>query len=108
KVNVSLRCKKIAGGVQSLYLDFYPPITNLSTGEPTRREFLKLYIKEKTRTPFDKQNNANTLQLAEQIKQKRINELNKSEVYTEWEKERLEKKKTNQKKINSNIKKKNK
>ena len=54
---VSLREKKISKGRKSLYLDFYPPIPHSETGEPTRREFLGLYIFEKCKTPFDKQHN---------------------------------------------------
>ena len=41
---VTLRQKKISKGRQSLYLDFYPAIPHPETGEPTRREFLGLYI----------------------------------------------------------------
>lgn len=41
---VTLRQKPISGNRQSLYLDFYPAITNPETGEPTRREFLKLFL----------------------------------------------------------------
>jgi len=51
---VSLRQKKISKGRKSLYLDFYPPIPHPETGEPTRREFLGLYIFEKPKTPIDK------------------------------------------------------
>ena len=41
-------------------------------------------------TPIQKQDNKQTLLLAEQIKQKRDNELNKPEVYTAFELERIE------------------
>ncbi|MEO9967180.1 MAG: site-specific integrase [Reichenbachiella sp.] len=88
-IKVTLRQKKISKARKSLYLDFYPSIPNPKTGEPTRREFLGLYILEKPKTPLDKQSNKETQQLAEQIKQKRKNELNKPEIYTEYEKERL-------------------
>ena len=47
---VTLRQKKISKGRKSLYLDFYPPIPHPETGEPTRREFLGLYIFEKPKT----------------------------------------------------------
>jgi hypothetical protein len=89
---VTLRQKKISKGRQSLYLDFYPAIPHPETGEPTRREFLGLYIFEKPKTPIDKQHNKETLQLAEQIRQKQENLLNKPEIYTEYEKEQLRKK----------------
>lgn len=41
---VTLRQKPISGNRQSLYLDFYPPITHPETRELTRREFLNLFI----------------------------------------------------------------
>jgi integrase len=41
---VKLRQRAISGNRQSLYLDFYPPITHPETGEPTRREYLGLYL----------------------------------------------------------------
>jgi len=88
-IKVKLRQKSISGNRQSLYLDFYPAIPHPETGEPTRREFLGLYIFDKTKKPLEKQQNKETLQLAEQIKQKRENNLNKPEIYTGYEKERL-------------------
>jgi integrase len=88
-IKVKLRQKAISGNRQSLYLDFYPAIPHPETGEPTRREFLGLYIFEKPKTPIDKQHNKETLQLAKQIRQKRENYLNKPEIYTGYEKEQL-------------------
>ena len=102
---VTLRQKKISKGRQSLYLDFYPAIPHPETGEPTRREFLGLYIfseaekdnngKERKikRSPSDKQHNIDTLKIAESIRQKRENFLNKPEIYSEYEKDQLRKKK---------------
>ena len=86
---VKLREKPISGNRKSLYLDFYPAIHHPETGEPTRREFLGLYLFEKAKNPIDKQSNKETLQLAEQIRQKRENYLNKPEIYTGYEKEQL-------------------
>ena len=86
---VSLRQKKISKGRKSLYLDFYPPIPHPETGEPTRREFLGLYIYEKPKTPIDKQHNTETLKIGESIRQKRENFLNKPEIYSHYEKEQL-------------------
>jgi len=86
---VKLRQKEISGNRQSLYLDFYPPIPHLETGAPTRREFLGLYVYEKAKTAIDKQHNKETLQIAEQIRQKRENHINKPEVYTGYEREQL-------------------
>jgi integrase len=88
-IKVKLRQKKISGNRQSLYLDFYPAITHPETGDPTRRKFLGLYLFDKPKNPFDKQSNKETLQLAEQIRQKKENNLNKPEVYTGYEKEQL-------------------
>lgn len=70
-IKVTLRQKAISGGRQALYLDFYPPIANPDTGKASRREFLKLYIMDKAKTPNDKQHNKETLALAENIKAKR-------------------------------------
>ena len=88
-IKVKLREKKISGNRQSLYLDFYPAIPHPETGKQTRREFLGLYLFDKTKNPIDKQSNKETLQLAEQIRQKRENYLNKPEIYTGYEKEQL-------------------
>ena len=101
---VTLRQKKISKGRKSLYLDFYPPIPHPETGEPTRREFLGFYIfdevvKEKNGkskkvklSPIDKQHNTETLKIAESIRQKRENFLNKPEIYSEYEKLQLQRK----------------
>jgi len=100
-IKVKLREKQISGNRQSLYLDFYPAVPHPETGEPTRREFLGLYVNaEKVKdgsgkiksiklSPIDKQHNKETLQLAEQLRQKRENHLNKPEIYTGYEKEQL-------------------
>lgn len=88
-IKVKLREKKISGNRQSLYLDFYPAIPHPETGEPTRREFLKMYLFDKPKDFIDKQHNKETLQLAEQIRQKRENYINKPEIYTGYEKEQL-------------------
>jgi integrase len=96
-VKVTLREKKISKGRKSLYLDFYPPIPHQETGEPTRREFLGLYINEKPKTPVDKLHNSETLAIAESIRQKRDNFLNKPEIYSVYEKEQLRIKEQGQK-----------
>ena len=96
-IKVKLRQKKISGSRLSLYLDFYPPIPHPITGEPTRREFLKMFIIEKAKSIIDKQHNKETLELANQIRQKRENHLNKPEIYTGYEKEQLRLKKQGEK-----------
>jgi len=88
-IKVKLRQKEISKGRKSLFLDFYPPIPHPQTGKPTRREFLGLYILEKTKSPIDKQHNSETLKIGESIRQKRENFLNKPEIYSEYEKEKL-------------------
>ncbi|PZX16449.1 site-specific recombinase XerD [Breznakibacter xylanolyticus] len=88
-IKVKLRQKPIKGNKQSLYLDFYPPIQNIKTGELTRREFLRLYIVDKPKTPIEKQHNTDTLRIAESIRIKRENNLNKPEIYSQFEKEQL-------------------
>jgi len=100
-IKVKLRQKPISGKRLSLYLDLYPPIINPQTGELTRRDFLGLYIHSETEkdekgkvkkislSPLEKQHNKETLQLAEQIRHKRENHLNKPEIYTGYEKEQL-------------------
>ena len=112
---VTLRRKKISNNRESLYLDFYPPIEHPKTGEPTRREFLKMFlfspvkvIQQKRKTGIkeilvysldpaenDKYiiHNNETLAQAEQIKQNRQNAINKPEIYSPYEKEILLQKK---------------
>ena len=51
-IKVKLRERKISGNRQSLYLDFYPAIPHPETGEPTRREFLKMYLFDKAKNPI--------------------------------------------------------
>lgn len=86
---VSLRQKKISKARKSLYLDFYPPIPHPKTGEPTRREFLGLYIFERPKSSFDKTHNKETLKIGQSIRQKRENYLNKPEIYSLYEKEQI-------------------
>ncbi len=73
---VKLRKKPISGNRQSLYLDFYPAIPDAKTGEPTRREFLGLYVFDEPKTAIDKQHNKDT-------------QSNKPEIYTEFERNQL-------------------
>lgn len=86
---VTLRKKSISKKRFSLYLDFYPAVIHPNTGELTRREFLGLYIFDKPKNQFDKLHNTETIQIAEQIRQKRDNNFNKPEIYSGFEKEQL-------------------
>jgi integrase len=87
-IKVKLRRKDISGKRQSLYLDFYPPIS-MDGGKPTRRQFLNLYIFEKPKNVNDKKHNSDTLDIAERIRQNKDNFLNKPEIYSEEEKQKL-------------------
>jgi integrase len=89
-VRVKLRSKKISKGRLSLFLDFYPPIINVNSGKPTRREFLTMTVLENPKTFLEKKNNEDTQKIAEQLRAMRENELSKPEIYNQFEKERLE------------------
>ena len=88
-IKVTLRKKPISGNRDSLYLDFYPAVISPKTKKPTLREFLGLYLYMRPKNPFDKQHNADAMDIALSIRQKRINELNKPEIYTDFEKQQL-------------------
>jgi integrase len=92
-VKVTLRKKPISGKRHSLYLDFYPAVMNSENGKKTRREFLGLYVFDSTRNPLDKVHNTNTLNIAEQIRQKKESEFNKPEIYSALEQEQVKKNK---------------
>lgn len=88
-IKVKLRQKAISKNRHSLYLDIYPPIPHPETGALTRREFLGMYLYDLAKNPIDRLHNKETLELAEQIRQKRENYINKPEIYTGYEKEQL-------------------
>ncbi len=92
-VKVTLRKKPISGKRHSLYLDFYPAVYNPESGELTRREFLGMYIHDNTRKLLDKMHNINTLNTAEQIRQKKESQFNKPEIYNTLEQEQIKKNK---------------
>lgn len=77
--NVTLRSKKLANGKLSLYLDYYPEIINPKTGKPTRREFLKLKIFENPKNEIEREHNSTQVQLAEQIRAKRLLDIRNKE-----------------------------
>lgn len=89
-IKVTLRKKTISKGRKSLYLDYYPEIPHPITGEPTRREFLGLYIVDKPKTPIDKLSNSETMKIAETKRAIKENALNKPEIYSDFEKEQLD------------------
>ena len=86
---VKLRKKPISGNRESYYLDFYPPIPHPETGEPTRRQFLGMYLYLKPKGPVDKQHNKDTEEIAKHIRQRKEAELNKPEIYSGYEKDQL-------------------
>nr|WP_315242071.1 site-specific integrase [uncultured Flavobacterium sp.] len=89
KINITLRKKAVSKGRQCLYLDFYPPIKHALTNQLTRREFLKLYLYDKPKSLVEKMSNEESLRIAELIKIRRQTELNKDNIYSEFEKEQL-------------------
>lgn len=89
KTIITLRKKAISQGRMSLYLDFYPPVWNAAANDYTRREFLKLYIYQKPADQHQKLSNSENLHTAELIRARRQNEINKSEIYSAFEKEQL-------------------
>lgn len=93
---VTLRKKKITKGRKSLYLDFYPAIINPKTGKPTRREFLRMYIFQKPKTSTERQHNKDNLRIADAIRQRRENEVNKPEIYSAYEREILKRQEINE------------
>jgi integrase len=88
-IKVALREKKITGNRKSLFLDFYPAIPHPKTGKPIRKEYLGLYLFENEKSPINKQHNSETLKIAESIRQRKENILNKPEIYTAYEQEQL-------------------
>jgi hypothetical protein len=112
KVKVTLRFKLLDTGRESLYLDYYPAITDPETGKPTRREFLQMHVtplkdknglpKPETRKKIEEypkikyehsDRDLDTIRTAELIRLNRKNELEKTAIYTETEKELLKAKK---------------
>jgi integrase len=86
---VKLRQKKISGGRHSLYLDYYPPVSDPKTGKPTRREFLRLFVYDKPKNIDEKKHNKEDLERAEQIFLNRKNQVGKPEIYSGYEQEQL-------------------
>jgi len=89
KINVTLRKRTLPSGKITLYLDFFPPIYNAKTREFSRREYLGLYLISKPKNNIDKAMNTENLHKAEMICANRLNELNKQQIYTPFEQERL-------------------
>ncbi|MNS67155.1 Tyrosine recombinase XerD [compost metagenome] len=88
-INVTLRKRTLPSGKITLYLDFFPPVYNAKTREFSRREYLGLYLVSKPKNNIDKAMNSENLHKAEMICANRLNELNKQQIYTPFEQERL-------------------
>lgn len=86
---VKLRQRTISKNRKSLYLDFYPAILVPGAEKPTRRLYLGIYLFDKPKDVLEKRHNKEALQIGEQIRQGRENQLNKPEVYTDFEKNQL-------------------
>ena len=99
-VKVTLRFRNLDKGKEALYLDFYPPITDIETGKPSRREYLGMFVfpqknrqgellKDKNRKNRYSPTDTETIRLAEIIRNNRQNELDKANIYTDAEAEIL-------------------
>ncbi|MCD8306366.1 MAG: site-specific integrase [Prevotella sp.] len=81
--NPKLGAKMLSDGRESLFLDYYFGYTktiNEQTGKEgvkvdRRREFLKLYLWTAPRTPFERQHNKETMELARRVRYERGQEL---------------------------------
>ncbi|UUW08441.1 site-specific integrase [Flavobacterium plurextorum] len=88
-INVTLRKRTLPSGKITLYLDFFPAVYNPKTREFSRREYLGLYMVAKPKSNIEKEMNLENFWKAEIICANRLNELNKQQIYTPFEQERL-------------------
>ncbi|EIA07258.1 tyrosine-type recombinase/integrase [Flavobacterium frigoris] len=88
-INVTLRKRKLPSGKITLYLDFFPPVYNPKTHKLYRREYLSLYLVPKPKSAIEKALNSENLFKAEIIRGNRFNEVNKEQIYTPFELERI-------------------
>lgn len=88
-INVTLRKRTLPSGKITLYLDFFPAVYNPKTREFSRREYLGLYLVAKPKSNIEKEMNLKNFWKAEIICANRLNELNKQQIYTPFEQERL-------------------
>lgn len=89
KTNVTLRKRNLPSGKISLYLDFFPAVYNPKTSRFSRREYLGLYLFAKPKNSTEKAMNSENLHKAEIICANRFNEMNKQQIYTVFELERI-------------------
>jgi site-specific recombinase XerD len=81
RIKVTVRKKAISKGRHSLYLDFWPPVPHPQTGKPTRREFLRLYTIDSPLSYADREHNKEMMNLAEDIRNHRVLNLNRSKIH---------------------------
>lgn len=61
---VTLREKPIGKGMNSLYLDIYPPVRNPHTGKLQRKHYLEIYVFRKPKDQLERAHNRETMELA--------------------------------------------
>ena len=88
-INVTLRKRILPSGKITLYLDFFPPVYNPKTHKLYRREYLSLFLVPKPKSSIEKALNSENLYKAEIIRGNRFNEVNKEQIYTPFELERI-------------------
>lgn len=84
---ITIRTRKVKNGKRSIYLDYAPPVPNPDTGRNMRFEGLRLYIWEEPKTRLQHKENRQVMQLADEIRLRRLNEVNRSNLLTDFEKE---------------------
>ena len=70
-VKVSLRKRELPSGKITLYLDYYPPIRDVSTNKCHRHEYLGIYLLKSPKTRAEKAVNTEKLLQAEAIRAER-------------------------------------
>ena len=88
-INVTLRKRILPSGKITLYLDFFPPVYNPQTHTLSRREYLSFFLVPKPKSSIEKALNSENLYKAEIIRGNRFNEVNKEQIYTPFELERI-------------------
>jgi integrase len=69
---VHIRKRALTKGRQSVYLDFSPPLRNSKTGKAQRYEFLDIFLYEKPSNLWERNHNAETNELIENVRAKRL------------------------------------
>lgn len=88
-IRVELRKRKRNDGKSAFYLDYYPPILNPKTGKGKRQDYLKLFVFDNPKGSGEKEYNKEVTSIAKSILSKRINEVNKTEIYSKFEIDQL-------------------